>query len=440
MFERLPVLFRSAMYALRGGFLIRPLAIAVILGIAGAALSSLEEATPQISAWIPNTLFPSHQDPGVAQVILSSIATSIMTVVSIVFAILLMTLTLASTQFSPRILISFVRDRTTQWTLGVFLGTFSYCMAALPAARALPQPFVPVATVTGAMVLALVCVGWLIYFINHISQSISVNHIVDRIARETEQVIDELMPYPRGPFPLPGRSEASAAEDGAILNRQSGYIRYVDIKHLVALAQAYRICIYLERRVGQFVPPGVPLVRVSKPERVPTDGALHLTAAFDIGPTRTLQQDVEFGIIQIVDIALRAMSPAVNDPSTAISCVDQLSRIMILWISRIPPPSHYYAPPHVLRLFVPWMSFDGLLDTAFEQIRHYAAADIAVSLRLVRAFHDVAIATEHADLRMRLVERAQRVAAGCAGHLPKDELVKLQQRVAAIEAIIAAEG
>jgi uncharacterized membrane protein len=440
MFERLPVLFRSAMYALRGGFLIRPLAIAVILGIAGAALSSLEEATPQISAWIPNTLFPSHQDPGVAQVILSSIATSIMTVVSIVFAILLMTLTLASTQFSPRILISFVRDRTTQWTLGIFLGTFSYCMAALPAARALPQPFVPVATVTGAMVLALVCAGWLIYFINHISQSISVNHIVDRIARETEQVIDELMPYPRGPFPLPGRSEASAAEDGAILNRQSGYIRYVDIKHLVALAQAYRICIYLERRVGQFVPAGVPLVRVSKPERVPTDGALHLTAAFDIGPTRTLQQDVEFGIIQIVDIALRAMSPAVNDPSTAISCVDQLSRIIILWISRVPPPSHYYAPPHVLRLFVPWMSFDGLLDTAFEQIRHYAAADIAVSLRLVRAFHDVAISTEHADLRMRLVERAQRVAAGCAGHLPKDELVKLQQRVAAIEAIIAAEG
>ena len=102
MFERLPVLFRSAMYALRGGFLIRPLAIAMILGAAGAVLSSLEESIPEISAWIPSTLFPSHQDPGVAQVILSSIATSIMTVVSIVFAILLMTLTLASTQFSPR--------------------------------------------------------------------------------------------------------------------------------------------------------------------------------------------------------------------------------------------------------------------------------------------------------------------------------------------------
>src|SRR5579863_545037 len=289
MFERLRVLSRSAMYALRGGFLIRPLVIAVVLGALGAILSSLEEAAPLVSAWIPSVLFPSRQDPGVAQVILSSIATSIMTVVSIVFAILLMTLTLATTQLSPRILISFVRDRTTQGTLGIFLGTFTYCMAALPAARTLPHPFVPVATVTGAMVLALVCVGWLIYFINHISRSISVNHIVDRIARETELVIEELMPYPRGPFPSSDRSEASPPQDRPLLNRRSGYIRYVDIKHLIALAQSYRISVHLERRVGQFVPAGVPLARVSKPERVPPDRALHLIAAFDIGPTRTMQ-------------------------------------------------------------------------------------------------------------------------------------------------------
>jgi uncharacterized membrane protein len=440
MFERFRILFRSATYALRGGFLIRPMAIAVVLGAAGAILSSLEEAMPELSAWIPSVLFPSRQDPGVAQVILSSIATSIMTVVSIVFAILLMTLTLASTQFSPRILISFVRDRTTQWTLGVFLGTFSYCMAALPAARALPHPFVPVSTVTGAMILALVCVGWLIYFIHHISQSISVNHIVDRIARETETVIEELMPHPRGEFPLPVRSEALPAEDRAILNHQSGYIRYLDINHLINLAKAYRISVHLERRVGQFVPAGVPLARVSKPERVPAEHAFDFIAAFDIGPTRTMQQDVEFGIIQIVDIALRAMSPAVNDPSTAISCVDQLSRIMILWISRTPPPSYYYWPPHVLRLFVPWIGFDGLLDTAFEQIRHYAAADVAVSLRLMRAFRDIASATEHVDLRIKLVERAQRVAAGCAKHLPKDEAVKLQQRLASLKSMVPAMG
>jgi uncharacterized membrane protein len=440
MLDRLPVLFRSATYALRGGFLIRPLAIALFLGAAGAILSSLEEANPAIGALIPTVLFPSHDDAAVAQVILSSIATSIMTVVSIVFAILLMTLTLASTQFSPRILISFVRDRTTQWTLGVFLGTFSYCMAALPAARSLPHPFVPVATVTGAMVLSLICVGWLIYFINHISRSISVNHIVDRIARETELVIGEFMPYPRGAFPLADRAEPAPAADGAILSPLSGYIRYVDIDHLVVLARDYRVSLHLQRRVGQFVPAGVALMRVSKPERVPSDRAHHLLAAFDIGPTRTLQQDVEFGVIQIVDIALRAMSPAVNDPSTAISCVDQLSRIMICWIGRMPPPSHYYAPPHALRLFVPWIDFDGLLDTAFEQIRHYAAADAAVSLRLLRALGDIAGATPLADLRTKLIERARRVAAGCAGRVPDDDLARIRQRLAMSESAVAARG
>ena len=247
-----------------------------------------------------------------------------MTVVSIVFAILLMTLTLASTQFSPRILIGFARDRTTQWTLGLFLGTFSYCMATLPAARALPHPFVPVASVTGAMLLALVCVGWLIYFINHISQSISVNHIVDRLARETELVIQELMPYPRGAFPLQERSEASlAADETAVLSPHSGYIRFINVGQLVTIAKAWGISVHVARRVGQFVPAGVPLVYVSKPERVPTERAVHIVAAFDIGPTRTLQQDIEFGVVQIVDIGLRAISPAVNDPSTAISCVDQ---------------------------------------------------------------------------------------------------------------------
>src|ERR1039457_6956190 len=184
------------MYNLRGGFLVRPLSIALALGCAGAVLSALEESFPALRGWTPGVLFPSRADPQVAQIILGGIAASMMTEVSIVFAILLMTLTLASMQFSPRIIVSFSRDRVTQWTLGIFLGTFTYCMAALPTARSLPQPFAPVATVLGAMVLALVCVGLLLFFIHHISQAISVNHIVDRIAEETEAMIDAMMPWP----------------------------------------------------------------------------------------------------------------------------------------------------------------------------------------------------------------------------------------------------
>ena len=374
MFKRTPVWLKSAAYAFRGGFLIRPFLIVIALGTVGAVLSSLEEQFPEIRSFVPEALFPSQADPQVAQAILTSIATSTMTVVSIVFAILLMTLTLASTQFSPRILVSFVRDHVTQWTLGIFLGTFSYCIAALPAARSLPTPFVPVVTIVGAMALAPVCVGWLIYFIHHISNAISVNHIVDRIARETEEVIDQLMPDPWRPahhdlaFGAPLESIVHA-----IKSPRSGYIRFVDIPRLTALAKAYGVCLRLGRRVGQFVPEGGVLLTASRSERISAERAAEFLAAIDIGPTRTMQQDVEFGVVQIVDIALRAISPAVNDPTTAISSVDQFERHpdplgRSLAAADLPLRSAPRAARHR-----PWADFEGVLDLAFEQVRHYAA-------------------------------------------------------------------
>ena len=425
-----PTVLRSALYALRGGFLIRPFVIAFLLGTAGAVLSAIEELYPAIQIIVPWILFPSHADPQVAQAILTTIATATMTVVSIVFAILLMTLTLASTQFSPRILISFMRDQVTQWTLGIFLGTFSYCIAALPAARSLPSPFVPVVTVVGAMALAPVCVGCLIYFIHHISLAISVNTIIDRIRRETEDVINELMPYPRKAVNMAARDAAVPANlDSAIASRASGYIRYVDIPRLRSLAKSYGVCVRLERRVGHFIAESAPLLKATHGDRITNDRALELLAAIDIGPRRTMQQDVEFGIVQIVDIALRAMSPAVNDPTTALSCVDQLSCILIRWLSREAPRSFYYDPPHVLRVIIPWIRFEGLLNLAFEQIRHYAASDAAVSLRLMRALGDIGFIAADPAIHLVLVERGKRLLEGCEGRLQKDDLERLRRRL-----------
>ena len=431
-------MLRHAMYNLRGGFLIRPLTIAAALGFAGASFSWLEERFPAASAWVPTLLFPSHADPQVAQVILAGIAASIMTVVSIVFAILLMTLTLASMQFSPRIIVSFSRDRVTQWTLGIFLGTFSYCMAALPAARSLPHPFAPVATVLGAMALAAACVGWLLFFIHHISQAISVNHIVDRIAEETEAVIDEMMPWPHRLNHLQNASPLRPnPTEVAIWSDRSGYIRFIDAPRLVGLAKHYHVSIRVLRRVGHFVPAGIPLMMVSKGDRMPPEGAAGLLAAFDFGPTRTLEQDVEFGVLQIVDIALKAISPAVNDPSTAISCVDQLSRILIRFASREPPEDLLYDPPGIVRATIGWIHFERMLEAAFEQIRMYSKTDVAVSLRLLRALGDIAASTPDPEFRRVLVERGKRIVAGCAEKLGEEEMRELRVRQAALEAVNA---
>jgi uncharacterized membrane protein len=422
------------MYNLRGGFLVRPLSIALTLGCAGAVLSWLEETTPALSQWVPGVIFPSHADPQIAQIILGGIAASIMTVVSIVFAILLMTLTLASMQFSPRIIVSFTRDRVTQWTLGIFLGTFLYCMGALPAARSLPRPFAPVATVLGAMLLAIACVGWLLFFIHHISQAIGVNQIVDRIASETEAVIDEMMPRPHSPDRLSHPDAGLEASGAVVLNACSGYIRFLDTKRLIALAKSYHVRIRVLRRVGQFVPAGVPLVVLSKAGNLSEDAAADFRGTFDLGPSRTLQQDVEFGVLQIVDIALKAISPAVNDPTTAISCVDQLSRILIRFASREQPEFLLYDPPGVVRVSVKWIDFERLLDSAFEQIRMYSKGDVAVSLRLLRALGDIAIGAP-ARHRGVLVEVGRRVVAGCGERLAEEEMRRVRSRLAELEGV-----
>jgi len=284
------------------------------------------------------------------------------------------------------------------------------------------------------MLLALACVAWLLYFIHHISQAISVNQIVDRIASETEAMIDEMMPHPHRPTRLADNDQIDPGTwETPVLSVVSGYIRFIDTRQLVDRAKFYRVKIQVLRRVGQFVPAGIPLMMVYKGERLSSEGIAELRGTFDIGPSRTLQQDLEFGVLQIVDIALKAISPAVNDPSTAISCVDQLSRILIRFASRELPESTLYDPPGVVRVSIQWTDFDRMVDAAFEQIRLYSQSDMAVSLRLLRALGDIAVSTPDLPYRRTLAERGRRIVAGCAQKLGELELREMRVRLATLE-------
>jgi len=162
-----------------------------------------------------------------------------------------------------------------------------------------------------------------------------------------------------------------------------------------------------------------------------------LRGAFDFGPTRTLQQDVEFGVLQIVDIALKAISPAVNDPTTAINCVDQLSRILIRFASRDVPEPRLYDLQGVARVSIQWIDLERLLDSAFEQIRMYSKTDIAVSLRLLRGYGDIAAATQDHAVRRLLLDRAKRVVDGCAERIGAEELKPLLIRLTALQKFVA---
>lgn len=428
--HRHPIYAGKVLYNLRGGFLVRPLAITLILGSCGILLANLELLHPALGAWIPPIFALAHAGPQVAQTVLTCVAGSVMTVVSIVFAILLMTLTLASMQFSPRIIVSFTMDPVTQWTLGIFLGTFSYCVAALPAASA-PTPVANHSTtVAGAMLLSLVCVAWLLFFIFHIAQAISVNHIVDRIAGETEAMIRATMPVRMDYGKTRITSGHPEAPGGVpILSATSGYVRHIDVKLLVKLAKEHRVAITVTRRVGHFVPAGVPFATVSKEHKMTAELAQGIRWAFDLGPTRTLQQDIEFGILQIVDIALKAISPAVNDPSTAISCVDHLGRILICFAGREPVESRFYDPPGVLRVTIPTLGLDRLVHSAFEQIRNYSKGDVAVNLRMLRALSDLALTVPDRNVRKMLVAVGSRIVSGADGALQAEEMSEMKARL-----------
>jgi uncharacterized membrane protein len=417
---------RNAIYILRGGFLVRPLAIALVLGFLGGISPRVEETYFRQSAL---RIFNDLQ-PQLAQAILSSIASGVMTVVSIVFAILLMSLTLASMQFSPRILIGFTRDQVTQSTLGLFLGTFSFCLCAMPSVKMDVARFVPVLTVQAAMGLALLAVVWLVFFIHHIAHSISVNYIVDRIASETELTIAEMSRVAQVEAPEPGAAETvrhwrySTPIESAV----SGYIRTIDLERLVTAARLRDTHLSVIRRVGHFVPEGVALLVVDGYVRADFDASAEYLASFDLGPTRSLQQDVEFGILQIVDIALRAISPAVNDPSTAINCVDQLGRILIRYARLRPEPTQIFDAEGVLRLSISTVGLERLVHSAFDQIRSYSKGDLAVSLRMLRALSDLAPKVSDPDLLSALATMGNRILTGCESHLEEDELSELKKR------------
>jgi len=220
---------------------------------------------------------------------------------------------------------------------------------------------------------------------------------------------------------------------------RSGYIRYIDTERLRMLAKSAGIAVSVERRVGHFVAEGVPVARLSKPRDI-ARFETQVLETIDFGPVRTMEQDVEFGLLLLVDIALKAISPAVNDPSTAINCIDQLSRLLVRLASREPLRTMFFDPPGTVRVLLPDIPFSRLLDIAFDQIVHYGKGDLAVSLRVQRAFADIASSTTDSDVREAVRACAERAAALSAAALPEAGGVAIGERLAALRAATEIDG
>lgn len=348
-----------------------------------------------------------------ARGMLTAIASSMITVAGVAFSITIVTLSLASTQYTPRILRNFMRDRANQFVLGVFVAIFTYCLIVLRTIRGGAEKdgagFVPLLAVAFALLLALVSIGFLIFFIHHVATSIQASAILRAITDETRSAIDALFPEEYGDEPEDAtRVEVPDARRlHPIAAQATGYLQHISADGLLRFAEEHDTVLRLEQQPGEFVSPGTPLVST---ERAPDEKAGDaLRVFFIIGDFRTVEQDAGFGIRQIVDIAMKALSPGVNDTSTAVSCLDYLGALLCQLAGR-----HLVSPfrgqKGALRVIAPTPLFEHFVAKSFDEIRHSAAGNVTILGVLLRIIRRVSGASRGPAQREALATHARLVA------------------------------
>lgn len=350
-----------------------------------------------------------------ARGLLVVVAGSMITVAGVVFSITLVALSLASSQYTSRVLHNFMDDRTNQTVLGVFVGIFAYCLVVLRTIREGSDiEFVPSLAVLGGVVLAFVGIGYFIYFIHHIATTIQASHILARIAAETVERIDNLFPEGVGQEeeycadPDPSHADPRRRWHAAPASR-TGYIQNVEAESLLAIARDQKTVVRMERRIGDFIIKGMPLASIltADDSGPPSQEAINrLTAAYTIKTQRTTDQDAAYGIRQIVDVALKALSPGINDTTTAVMSLDYLTAILVRLCGRgIESPCRH--DDGELRVITRGATFVSMVELAFEQIRQNAGNNVAILTRLVDALHTLEGQTQRPNRRAVLIHQAQ---------------------------------
>lgn len=354
-----------------------------------------------------------------ARTMLGSIGTAMLTVATLAFSIIMLAVVQMANAYSPRILRQYLGDTDNQHVLGILIGTFLYSLLVMRVVRSTDENlFVPTLSVTVAILLALLSTAAFVYFVNHVAHSIEVSAVVTAIQRESQEILELLYPN-NGPPLLPDESDADllAFAPLTVPSRHSGYIEAVAVEPLLDAAREAKGRVRLERLVGEYVLAGTPLATVwaAPPEQEGLVRAVH--GQVTLGRERTMVQDLAYGIRQLSDVALRAISPAVNDPSTAINCIDVLAALLAELLHRAPLSPYYHDAGGTLRLIVPHPTFEALLDSAFNQIRQYAANDYACTLRLLEVCTDLALLATRPSERAALWKHIVMVGRSADRHL-----------------------
>ncbi len=443
---RFPVWRREA---LRTTLWVIPTLLVVGAGALFVATYLIDRAVYTGDVSLPNWVNNGSADA--ARQILIGIAAAVITVIGLVFSITIVALVLASTQFGPRMLRNFMRDRGTQLTLGVFVATFVYAVLALGSvSHGSRGDFVPHLSITVALVLVLVDLGVLIYFIHHVAVSIQLPHVIASIAHDLSRAIDAELARPGSqsepnararPFGEPEDSEAGvrdAVDAATVAAPSSGYLQFVGYERLVDIAAQNDAVIELLYRPGHFLVAGLPLARVW-PMGAAADVERALEQAHVTGAHRTLTQDLAFAIDQLVEIAIRALSPAVNDTFTALTCIDWLAsglcKISVEWN---PSRVHRDAEGRI-RLISAEVSYERLVERAFDKIRQAGRGMPAVMIRQLDSIAKVMQYTTGKEQRAALFAQAAMICRSGDESVPEPlDRADVRRRFDAVVAI--AEG
>lgn len=353
-----------------------------------------------------------------ARLLLSTVASSIIGIAGVTFSITIAALTMASSQFGPRLLRNFVRDVGNQFVLGTFIATFVYCLLVLRTIRGSEEStFIPHISVTIGVILAMMSIGVLIYFIHHVAMSIQADNVIIRASHELNTVIEHtLTTQGHDVSQQPNRTEEQAnlifpnRASYTVTAHCTGYVQVIDSQRLLQLATEQNIVIELLHCPGDFVVQGdaIATIWLTATQNETIDKKINNSLI--IGKKRTLIQDIRFAINQVVEIAVRALSPGINDPFTAITCIDQLTASLCQITNQYDPSSQCYDDTHQLRLMFKTIQFEELADTAFSQIRQYGRTNAEVTLRLLASIATIMRCTSNKVYQDILLHHAAIIA------------------------------
>ncbi|MGZ8195688.1 MAG: DUF2254 domain-containing protein, partial [Methylosarcina sp.] len=359
-----------------------------------------------------------------ARAVLSIISGTIMTVVSIVFSLTLTTLAQTSSHFGPRVLRSFTSDRGVQVTLGTFIATFIYSLLVLRTVRTQQSieasSFVPYFSVNVSILLALASLAVLIYFIHHVSQRIQAENLIAEVGMDFQNLLPNLFPEHFGQPQGNGKNALKQPEESQwqtahlVVSPDTGYLQGIEEEQLMRLAKRYDLVMKLEKRPGDFVTSHSPLLRIVPSSRISYQIDHRLRACFSIGRHRTPHQDVLYVVQQLVEIAVHALSPGINEPFTALTCIDWLGASLRSMAERELPTSLRQDEEGRLRLIACRRNFEEMVHAAFDQIRLYGASNPDVMMSLLRVIADIAPVLRSETDRLSLRRHAQLIGEDAA--------------------------